>query len=482
MQNSKMNFQEPALIVNFLPCRSRWLFGFIFAASSPYEVQLNMRKSDHEFPDSASSVQAALITLEKTMKHQAYRLIRPFALLFACIALSPSVQAGGWQAVETITKSPGNQYGEAVAVSRNGNIAAVTQALEPCPDGKLRCGAVYMYVQDQGHWSQQAKLFASDAVENTRLGGFDFYDRTVSLNDDGTVMAVATDPINGLGKGAVYIFVNNGSNWVEQQKITLPTAILPTPQVCGNDSFGRSLALSGVGNILIVGAGNECLATNMGAAFLFTKTANQWVAQTRLVGSLVEPSNDGNTRNSGFGSSVDISGDGSTLLVGSRGFPSDLLQAYIFNKNAAGAWVETAILRPADKSMSQFNDFGFTVGLNRSGNTALVGDDSNGAAYIYTKKGELNGFWKQEAKLGANITRRSSRFGFSLDLDESGTKAIIGDWGSGTAYLFTQVKNYTWVPQLIDSLGGGNGSSVTISGDATVILDSGPGRFTTLKK
>ena len=112
----------------------------------------------------------------------------------------------------------------------------------------------------------------------------------------------------------------------------------------------------------------------------------------------------------------------------------------------------------------------------------MVGDYGQGAAYVYTKNGNYNRPWKKEAKLGANITQRSTAFGFSLDLDDSGTQAIVGDWGYGTAFLFTRVGNNAWSPQLIDTLGGGNGSSVTISGDATTILDSGPGRFTTLQK
>ena len=281
------------------------------------------------------------------MKHRTLFLTRALSIFIACFTLVSQAQTE-WQVLETLTKSPGNQYGEAVAVSRNGNIAAVTQALEPCADGKLRCGAVYIYVQDQGHWNQQAKLFASDAVQNTQLGGYDFLDRTVALNDDGTVMAAATNPYS-LGKGAVYVFVRSGNTWSEQQNLTLPTALLPGAQTCANDSFGRSLALSGDGNALVVGAGYECLALNTGAAYLFTKIANQWIAQTRLVGSSVEPYEDGKSRFSVFGSSVDISGDGSTLLVGSQGFPSDLQQAYIFNKNAHGAWVEKAILTPADK-------------------------------------------------------------------------------------------------------------------------------------
>jgi FG-GAP repeat len=415
------------------------------------------------------------------MKNKTIFFSRPLVIFIAFFTLTSQAQIS-WKVVETLSKSPGNQYGEAVAVSRNGNIAAVTQALEPCTDGKLRCGAVYIYAQDQGHWSQQAKLFASDAVQNTLLGGFDFFDRTITLNDDGTVMAVATNP-NGLGKGAVYVFVNNGSNWVEQQKITLPIALLPTPQICGNDTFGRSLALSGDGNTLIVGTGNECLALNTGSAFLFTKTADQWIAQTRLVGSRVEPSGDGNIRFSVFGSSVDISGDGSTLLVGSPGFPSDLKQAYIYNKNVDGGWFENAILAPSDKSEEV--NFGFSVALDRSGNTALVGNlggFDKGTAYVFSKNGNQKDKWEQEAKLGANITQLSGNFGFSLDLDDSGTQAIIGDWGTSTAFLFSRVKKYAWSPQLIDSLGGGNGSSVTISGDTTVILDSGPGRFTILKK
>lgn len=411
------------------------------------------------------------------MKYRTYRFSRSLTVLIALFIVANAAWAEHWRIADKLTEAP-LQYGEALAISQNGKTAAVSKALEDCPDGKKRCGAVYVYVRKQGQWQQQAKLFAADAVENTQLGGYDFYDRTIALNDDGTVLAAATNP-NALGSGAVYVFARTGKTWQERQKLTLPTALLPTAQICGQDNFGRSLALSGDGASLSVGATNECLPDSAGAAYLFINDGSQWLAQTRLVGSQAEARDvlSSYGRGSYFGSAVDLAGDGKTLLVGSRGFPSDLAQAYVFVKNANGDWVEQAVLSPSDHSLFPVGNFGQFVALAGNGGTALIADNE-GTVYVFSN--DANGSWHQETKLGANIVQRSNQFGFSLALDDSGDQAVIGDWGAGTAFFYTRIpqgKQHGWRPQLLLSSadsGGGLGSSIVISGDASAILVSDP--------
>jgi hypothetical protein len=417
------------------------------------------------------------------MKHQVHYFIRPFAILLASLALVPKVQAAGWQVIDTIVEPTLRQFGYSIAISKNGRLAAVTQSLERCTDGKAACGAVCIYTRDQKHWQQQAKLFASDAVQNTQLGGFILWDRTVSLNEDGTVMAVASRPIlsTNLPKPAVYLFVRKDKTWYEQQKITLPTELLPAAQVCINTDFGRSLALSADGKSLVVAAGNECLAANTGAVYVFKKIGAQWLAQARLVGShdsaIIPPLN----RNIGY--SVDISGDGEMILFGSPGFSPDQQDAYVFVKKN-NTWTEKARLTPADAVLADETiRFGAATALSYSGKTALVWANGRQAVYVYNSEGKDEA-WQQEDKLQSNTIPPEgsfNQFGFSLDLDDAGKNAVIGDFGSGEAFLYTRNRKgsgFTWQPQKLLSSGLITGAqlstSITISGDAKSILVSDP--------
>ena len=88
-----------------------------------------------------------------------------------------------------------------------------------------------------------------------------------------------------------------------------------------NDQFGYSVALSGDGNTLAVGApgedssttginsGPDELASSAGAGYVFTRSAGTWSQQ-----AYAKASNTGATDQ--FGTSVALSSDGNTLAVG----------------------------------------------------------------------------------------------------------------------------------------------------------------------
>jgi hypothetical protein len=104
----------------------------------------------------------------------------------------------------------------------------------------------------------------------------------------------------------------------------------------------------------------------------------------------------------GFGSSVALSADGKTALVG--GYPDNnaVGAAWVFTRSR-GTWIQQGPKLTANDEAGH-GSFGVSVALSADGNTALIGGspDNNavGAAWVFTRSG---GAWTQQGpKLTAN--------------------------------------------------------------------------------
>ena len=96
-----------------------------------------------------------------------------------------------------------------------------------------------------------------------------------------------------------------------------------------------------------------------------------------------------------FGSSVSVSSDGSTVLIGSSnddtGSGYDTGSAYVF-ESVGDEWMQTAKLVASDTAAADY--FGSSVSLSSDGTMALVGsrvDDASegigaGSVYVFTLK------------------------------------------------------------------------------------------------
>jgi hypothetical protein len=350
----------------------------------------------------------------------------------------PKAEAPGWGVFQISPQT----IGETVAVSRDGNTALIAN-----PYKNAGAGAVYVYVRDGQAWRLQATLTPSDGAVG--FGGNEWDDNTIALSADGNIALIG---INPNPTGAVYAFVRDGELWREQQKLIRPDA-----SETGTDGFGRSVASSDDGNTIVVGDAPFFFnfgSSPQGSAYVLKRVGDHWVSNAHLISS---------TGNSAFGRSVAISGDGGKVAVGSP------RETYVFTAVGNEQWREQAILSPADKVT--FGEFGQSVALSQSGNTVVVGN-SFGAAYIFQQQGN-EGSWEEEAKLGSTITNKSW-LGFSVDIDNAGVNAVVGDWAQGTAFLFHRTTDSNGlvqgVPQRVLAKEGGTGSSVAISGDANTIV------------
>ena len=103
-------------------------------------------------------------------------------------------------------------------------------------------------------------------------------------------------------------------------------------------------------------------------------------------------------------------------------------------------WTQQAKLLASDGATS--DRFGSSVSISSDGNTAVIGaeyDDSSwGSAYVFTRSGTT---WTQQAKLVAGDRAADDYFGYSVSVSGDGNTAVIGayydDSGKGSAYIFS---------------------------------------------
>ena len=227
-----------------------------------------------------------------------------------------------------------------------------------------------------------------------------------------------------------------------------------------NDWFGDVLDLSTDGNTLVVSApredsgaqtinGSETdnTAADAGAVYVFTKSNNVWQQE-----AYIKPDNTG--AGDHFGSSISLSGDGKTLVVGAEKESSNATgidgdgtndlavnsgAVYVFYKSTT-SWVQQAYLK---SSNSQANDeFGGSgaIDVSDDGNTIAVGalkDDSGevgiggtganntaadaGSAYIFTRSGNS---WQQSEYIKASNAGGGDNFG-KLSLSGNGLSLVV---------------------------------------------------------
>jgi hypothetical protein len=427
-----------------------------------------------------------------------------------------------------------------LALSADGTTLAVGAYLEDSSasgiDGDatdnaaIDSGAAYIFTRvGLGSWVQQGYIKASNAESEDRFGF------SVSLSNDGNTLAVSasaenssstginSDELNNsdTASGAAYVFVRDAvGSWSQQAYVKASNT--------GNiDEFGWSVALSGDGDTLAVGAVTEASAaagangdqsdnslTGAGATYVYVRDAtDNWSQQAYLKSSAPDVDDR-------FGWSVALSEDGNTLVVGASKEGSDadgidgddlddtLVQsgaAYLFSRDSLGAWTQEAYIKASNSGTDDF--FTYSLALSDDGSTIAVGGNSewsnttgidgdqannsapaSGAVYVFVSDG-LGG-WSQQAYVKASNTGVDDRFGSSIGLSADGSKMAIGArqegsasigiggdqfddtaLDSGAVYLFARDGTGVW--QQENYIKSPNSESNDFFGDSVALSDDG---------
>jgi trimeric autotransporter adhesin len=318
------------------------------------------------------------------------------------------IKASNAEAYDHFACGGGNQghTGTSIGLSGDANTMAVGAPFESggargvngnqSDNSVYAAGAVYVYVRQGNSWTQQAYVKASNPGLNDHFGS------SVALSRDGNTMAVAAHweasgatGINGNQNddsvpqaGAVYVFTRAGTTWTQQAYIKASNT--GNAAQGDGDQFGFSLALSGDGNTVAVGAitedsgarqingnQNDDMAQSAGAVYVFARTGTTWTQQ-----AYVKSANQDAGDLLGF--SVGLSFDGNTLA------------AAAFNESGSGKG-----FNPADDNKSQ----------------------GSGALYVFTRQ---NGAWSQQAYNKASRGETSDGFGFATSISEDGNTIAVG--------------------------------------------------------
>jgi hypothetical protein len=382
-------------------------------------------------------------------------------------------QFGGTVAISGDTLVVGSHQERSNATGVNG---------DETDNSLIFAGAVYVFTRSGTVWSQQAYVKASNTGAEDSFGG------AVAISGDTLVVGAFGEASSATGvdgdetdnsannSGAVYVFTRTAGIWSQQ-------AYLKASNTEIDDWFGKSVSISG--DTLVAGARREDsnatgvdgdgvnnLASNAGAAYVFTRTAGVWSQQAYL-----KASNTGTDDT--FGGSVSISGE--TLVVGANAESSNATgvdgdgvnnlarnagAAYVFTRTA-GVWSQQAYLKASNTGTG--DAFGWSVAISGdtvvsgayaegSNATGVNGDGLNnlatgaGAAYVFTRTATI---WSQQAYLKASNTDAGDAFGISAAIsadtlvigaqsEASNATGIDGDEtdnsasGAGAAYVFNR--------------------------------------------
>ncbi len=379
--------------------------------------------------------------------------------------------AAGWAQeayVKAANAGPGDEFGFALSLSADGSVLAVGAHFESsaatgvggnaASDAAPYAGAVYVFRRSAMGWAQEAYVKASNT------DAFDEFGQSVALSGDGATLAVgarvessSATTINGDGSsdasyaaGAVYVFRHAGSAWSQE-------AYVKAANAGADDQFGQTVALSGDGAVLAVGAWQESSASTgvggsalsdaaprAGAVYVFRRAGSAWSPEAYVKASNTDAGD-------AFGAAVALSADGATLAVGAReedaasgADPSDdsattAGAVYVF-AFASGAWAQQAYVKPTHPDAA--DAFGASVSLSADGARLAVGaydedgafagiggdatsdaTSQSGAAYVFARSA---GTWSEEAYVKAGTVRAGDFFGFALALSADGGTLAVG--------------------------------------------------------
>lgn len=266
---------------------------------------------------------------------------------------------------------------------------------------------------------------------------YDEFGSSVSLSADGLTMAVGAmyddDPM--VNAGSVYVFEYENSVFVQKTKLTIGNAT-------AEDLFGSVVKISGDGNTIFVSAlGEDTIASNAGAVYVFVRSGNSWTQQSMLTAADADV-------DASFGFSLDCSHDGNRVIIGID--QSGIIgAAYIFHRTGS-TWSQQAKIVPSDGAND--DQFGYAVAMSYDGTKAAISSPKHnssmrGAVYYLTYS--VADGWVNRFKLTppSGGSYNNCFFGEGLNASSDFSYMVVGapgkDTGKGEALLYVR-SSYIW--------------------------------------
>ena len=328
-------------------------------------------------------------------------------------------------------------------------------------NGTWNAGHVRVYEYSGGSWSQIGSDIDGEAAYDE--SGF-----SVSLSSDGTIVAIGAykNDATGSDAGHVRIYEYSGGSWSQLGSDINAEAAL--------DYSGYSVSLSSDGSIVAIGARNN--GGNGGYAGhvrVYEYSGGSW----SQLGSDI----DGEAAGDNFGNKVSLSSDGTILAVAgpyNDGTGSNAGHVRVY-EYSGGSWSQLG----SDIDGEAASDTsGSSVSINSDGTIVAIGASSNdgngtnaGHVRVYEYSG---GSWTQ---IGSDIDGEAAGdySGISVSLSSDGSIVAIGgkySAGSGDVRVY-EYSGGSWsqIGSDIDGEAAGDmfGSSVSLSSDGSIVAIGG---------
>ncbi len=284
-----------------------------------------------------------------------------------------------WLQQAELTVSGGtadDDLGTAVAISGDGS--TIVAGAPGVSTGK---GAAYVFVKSES-WATTntptAILTNSGGANGDALG------TAVTVNSDGSVIVAGAYGVSAT-KGAAYVFVRPGEGWATTGT---PTAILTNFGGVNDDHLGDAVSISDDGSTIVAGAPK--VSTYTGAAYVFVKPGGGWATTNTPTATLT---NSSGANYDQMGNTVAISGDGSTIAVGAFAAPGASGKGVVYVFVKSGSWTTTGTPSATlTNSVGANNDqLGYAVAINSDGSTIVAGApgvaSNSGATFVFVKPG-----------------------------------------------------------------------------------------------
>lgn len=325
--------------------------------------------------------------------------------------------------------------GSAIAISDSGNTLVVGARGDDGTDGSFDeySGSSGTSYTDIGHvrvhdWNGSSWQQRGADIDGENTG--DMSGNAVAVNGDGNTIAIGAinNDGNGQDSGHVRVYQWSGSAWTQVGSDIDGEA--------NNDNSGVSISLSTDGRTLAVGADNNDGAngSDSGHVRVYDLSGSQWVQRGVDI--------DGESASDYSGVSVDLSGDGKSLVVGAKGNDgngSNAGHARVFDWSGSrweqrGSDIDGESSGDQSGSSATISNDGQTVVLGAPGNDGA--GDNAGHARIYS----WNGFqWGVQGK-DVDGSAANALNGTSVGVSSDGTRMVTGSPGAdnskGEAIVF----------------------------------------------
>ena len=259
-------------------------------------------------------------------------------------------------------------FGYSVSISDNGNTVAIGGDSD-----NAGVGAVWIFTQSNGRWTEKAKLTASDANGKALQG----YSVAISGDGNSVVFGGPGDNYNssaGLAVGAAYLFVYKSGSWLELGK----KMVSNNSNIGATPVQGASVAICDNGSVIVVGAPHAFDATSHTVA---TGGIILYSVSGLTIGESYDYFLPGSSSGAAAGISVAIDKAGDRVITGASGLNSGVGAALILGTISGGWGLKASILPP---SGTKSINFGNSVAMTGDGDVVIIGDvahSDTGAAW-----------------------------------------------------------------------------------------------------